>query len=98
MYTFVGKCMCSIPSCFRKIFCCECRSKKLHPREAYSVSEARIDIVSENKIVVASLADIHRKKLQMHEDRSPPADHIDRVAHNRFVSTDVISIGTALRE
>lgn len=90
--------MCSISSCFRKIFCCECRKKKLHVREAYSVSEAKVHDFSKNKIVVASLADYHKKKLEVLEDRSPPADHIDRVSHNRFVSTDVISIGTALTE
>ncbi len=94
--------MSCITSCFRAIFCCSCcRKKKLISEEAAHISENvikevyKVTMISEKPI---SLAKIHENRIESQSPVGAPDDRIDRTAHNRFVSTDVISLKTVLRE
>lgn len=97
-----GRDMCCIAACLRAIFFCKCCDRKKMPlREAHNISEEKTREIYETTVVAEkpmSVSKIHARRLQEQEPQAEPVDRIDRTAHNRFLSTDVISIGTALRE
>lgn len=94
--------MSCITSCFRAIFCGSCcKKKKMLSREAHNISEDAIKEVYKVTVVAEkpiSLAKIHEKRIEAQSPEGSPEDRIDRASHNRFVSTDVISLRTVLRE
>ncbi len=88
--------MCCITSCLCKIFCCS--GRKIASQEKKNVIEEKVVEVSRIRLTREPLKDHLKKKLSKYENAQPPIDHIDRATHNRFMSTDVITINMALKE
>lgn len=81
---------CSLISFLRSTFCCCCKKKTLPPRETHNITEVKVNTVS--------MAEILRARIAAQDERKDPIDVIDPVRRNRFMSTEIVSIITVLKE